>query len=314
VLALVCGLLLLGLAPVLALLALMDLLRPTRPWARCRAVLAITWIAVCEVVGVFVAFLSWVLFLFHRNSERFLRHNTALQRGWTSALFAGSKRIFGIEVRAEGLEEASQGPIILLVRHASLVDTVLTAAVLANPVRLRLRYVLKDELLNDPCIDIVGNRLPNAFVSRGLDPKEDVARVRGLARALEEDEGALIYPEGTRFSKRKLEKVRARLADNPVLGPFSAELQHVLPPRLGGALALFEEAPTVDVVVLAHTGLEGAATLADFWGGALVGSIVNVRVQRFRAEDMTADDREQPDWLLQRWREVDAWVGEHSQP
>lgn len=31
---------------------------------------------------------------------------------------------------------------------------------------MRPRYVLKDDLLIDPCLDIVGNRLPNHFLDR----------------------------------------------------------------------------------------------------------------------------------------------------
>ena len=41
-------------------------------------------------------------------------------------------------------------PVIQLVRHASTADTILCAGVIANRRRLRLRYVLKRELLWDP--------------------------------------------------------------------------------------------------------------------------------------------------------------------
>ena len=48
--------------------------------------------------------------------------------------------------------------------------------IVAREARIRLRYVLKHELRWDPCLDIVGWRLPNAFVRRGAqDTAGDVA-------------------------------------------------------------------------------------------------------------------------------------------
>ncbi len=310
VLVIVTSLLIASLGLVLPLLALADVARPIRPWARCRALLSITWIAFCEVVGVVGAFALWLFFGVHRSRERFQRQNSALQRAWTTALFAGARWIFQMRVEASGLEEARGGPVILLVRHASLVDTVLTAAVLANPYRLRLRYVLKDELLSDPCIDIVGNRLPNAFVSRSAKSNVDIRQVRSLAKNLQSDEGVLIYPEGTRFSPTKLRNVQARLADDPIAGPHAAALRRVLPPRPGGTLTLLQNAPEADVVVLAHTGLEGAATLGDFWRGELVGTTLRIRATRYAAQEIPPEARLNPQWLIERWREVDEWLGQ----
>ncbi len=289
-------------------LAILDLVRPTRPWARCRAVLSLQWIALCEVIGVATSFALWLVFLVHRDQSRFLRHNTALQRLWTTSLFAGAKRIFAMRVEATGLTAATHGPMLVLVRHASLVDTVLTAAVLANPNKLRLRYVLKKELLWDPCIDIVGNRLPNAFVSRGANSEMDLAKVKTLALKLMPDEGVLIYPEGTRFSAAKLRKLQARLASDPVTGPSAAMLRHVLPPRLGGTLALARTLPGVDVVVLAHTGLEGAASLRDFWRGELVGKTLRVRATRIAAKDVPGGADLNAQWLMRLWQDVDTWI------
>lgn len=295
------------------LFGLVDLVRPTRPWARCRAILAFAWIACCEALGVVAAFCIWLWFLLHRGDERFAEHNTQLQRRWTSALFKGACVIYRMRVLLDGVEEASShGAMILLVRHASSVDTVLAAAVLANPIGLRLRYVLKMELLGDPCIDIVGNRLPNVFVSRSSKSVADLADVHALAQGLGADEGVLIYPEGTRFSKRKLAKLQGRLSDDPVLGPSALAMRHVLPPRPGGTLALLQAAPEVDVVILAHTGLEGAATLADVWRGELVEAQVRIAAWRIAAADVPAQARENPEWLLEKWREVDDWIERQS--
>ncbi len=298
------------LLPGLAFLALLDLVAPMRPWARVRAVLSIQWILTCEVLGVLVSLLVWLAFLVHRKGQRFLRHNTAVQRVWTDSLFAGCRWIYSMSVEAEGLESVGRGPLLFFVRHASLVDTVLTAALLANPHRLRLRYVLKDELLFDPCIDIVGNRLPNAFVSRGEDSERDIAKVRELAKGLADDEGVLIYPEGTRFSPKKLEKVKARLLADPRFGERVQRFVGLLPPRPGGALALLTAAPDVDLVLLAHSGLEGAATLRDFWRGELVGTRLRISARRIRASEIPVEARQELGWLLDRWLEMDHWLSQ----
>ena len=51
-------------------------------------------------------------------------------------------------------------------------DTVLPVVFFALPTGVRLRYVLKRELLFDPCLDIVGQRLPNYFARRGAGATE----------------------------------------------------------------------------------------------------------------------------------------------
>ena len=140
-------------------------------------------------------------------------------------------------------------------RHASIVDNLLPALFVAAPHGLRLRYVLKRELLSDPAIDIAGGRLPNCFVRRGADDAEaEIARVRALAAGLGPDEGVLIYPEGTRFTAAKRERAIERQ-------PRAAELRNVPPPRPGGTLAVMETG--ADVVICAHHGLDGFASIGD---------------------------------------------------
>jgi 1-acyl-sn-glycerol-3-phosphate acyltransferase len=294
--------------------------RSTLPRLRALTVFAIYF--ACEVFGILGALALGLVTLGGTlvEARRYLGWNAALQRWWTDALFFGSVRVFGIRVETEGLEVARRGPMLLFVRHTSTADTVLTAAIVANPHRLLLRYVLKRELLWDPCLDLVGRRLPNAFVARGAGrrPQDatggeatsspEIDAVASLASGLDEGSAVLIYPEGTRFSKTKLaraiERLRARGDDTHA--ELSARLRHVLPPKLGGPLALVSAAPEVDVVVVEHSGFEGAATLASFWKGALVGKTLRVRLRRFPAS--TLPRAALASWLYERWAEVDAWV------
>ncbi len=185
----------------------------------------------------------------------------------------------------------------------------IAAALVANPNRLLLRYVLKRELLWDPCLDIVGRRLPNTFVDRKTPRnKAEIDAVAGLARDLDARSAVLIYPEGTRFSAAKLsrgiEALRERKQER--LAVMASGFRRVLPPRLGGPLALLDAAPGVDVVLLEHTGFEGAATFTRFWSGGLVNKRLQVRLRRFAADAIPRVGRDE--WLFERWAEMDAWI------
>jgi len=93
--------------------------------------------------------------------------------------------VFGLRVRLVERDPIGEGPIHLFVRHVSVADTLLAAVLLQHREGWRLRYVLKRELLWDPCLDLVGQRLPNYFVDRGgSDAQREIDGVRALAADL----------------------------------------------------------------------------------------------------------------------------------
>lgn len=280
-------------------------------WPRTRALGFFGLYLACEVAGIASAAVIWIATLGGRigGPSRYVEVNAALQRWWSAALFTGSVRLFSMKVDAEGLELARSGPFLLFVRHASTADAVLAAVFVANPNRLLLRYVLKRELLWDPCLDIVGRRLPNAFVDRsGSRSRSEIGAVARLGEGLDARSAVLVYPEGTRFTAEKLargvEALRERKQER--LAAIASTFRRVLPPRLGGPLALLESAPGVDVLLLEHTGFEGAGTFTSFWRGGLVGRSLRVRLRRFAAGTIPATGRDE--WLFQRWAEMDDWI------
>ena len=94
----------------------------------------------------------------------------------------------------------------MLARHGSQGDALLVASILATA-GLRPRFVLKRQLLWDPCLDVVGHRIPNYFVDRdSTDNQTELGNIRQLASDLEDDEAVVIFPEGTRYSDAKREK------------------------------------------------------------------------------------------------------------
>ena len=155
-----------------------------------------------------------------------------LQQLWAAALFGAVRALFGLRLEVTGGEDVAPGPVIVLIRHASIVDNLLPANLITRPHGIRLRYVLKRELLADPCLDVAGRRLPNYFVRRGTGETEERDRVGALAHGLGRDEGVLIYPEGTRFTPERRARAIARIAErDPRLAARAERLRHLLPPR-----------------------------------------------------------------------------------
>ena len=234
--------LMLGLAPVLFPFAvLVDLLRSS-PLVLTRFVAFLLLYLGCEVVGILISFVLWLARgpWTSRNREAYLRKNFALQCWWAHTLAGGAFKLFSIRVDVEGLEDFRDRSILLFVRHVSTADTVLPALLIGVPQRVMLRYVIKRELLLDPCLDIVGNRLPNYFAKRGsIEKEKEIEAVARLAEHLEPGQGVLTYPEGTRFTKAKREKVLRRLeeAGRTEALERARRMPCVLPPRPGGPVA-----------------------------------------------------------------------------
>ncbi len=267
----------------------------------------------CELAGIWAAFGLW---LGDRlwpgcSTQRYLRWNFALQRLWARTLFDGARRIFRWRVQVENHEAAATGPMLFFIRHLSTADTVLAAVLVSDRFGLCLRYVLKSELLWDPCLDLVGHRLPNGFVRRGVGETEQaLAEVLRLAQALGPRDGVLIYPEGTRFTPEKRRRALAQLAtkgDADLLAR-AERLQRVLPPKLAGSLALLERNPGADAVFCAHVGFERAMSFREFLAGGLNDLELRVTFWRVPFEQIPRDEVGRREWLYEQWSKVDAWV------
>lgn len=276
-----------------------------------RALAFFVWYLGCETLGLAAAGAVWLAARVLRPSpERYLEWNFALKCWWARQLLRGARLCFGLNFEVENAEAAVPGPVLLFMRHASTADTVLTTALLSDPFRTEFRHVMKRELLWDPCLDVVGQRLRNRFVDRfSEDSAAEIASVAELARDLGED-GVLIYPEGTRFTAEKQARVLERLADRgeAALLERARALRHVLPPRLGGPLALLQASPQSDVAFCAHVGFDGIRSFSDFLRGGLVRQTVRVTYWRIPASQVPADRDAQIDWLLDEWQRVDAWI------
>lgn len=158
--------------------------------------------------------------------------------------------------------------------------------------------------------------MPHLFVQRGSsDTRKQVRAIGKLVEDVGPREGVIIFPEGTRHSDAKRERILKKLEDTgqEELFQWALKCKHVLPPRMGGPLALLENNPGTDVVFCAHTGLEKAASFRESFNGGFVGATVHMRFWGvpFEALPKTQDARRE--WLLREWAKVDAFIRSHSE-
>ncbi len=283
--------------PLLLLALLVDLLRLARSLSTTRLTCFLLAFLIVENFGLTLLFFT---FLTTRAGTRARMERTfAIQRLYTALHLGCVRAIFSLRFVVEGSELAKHGPFIAFVRHASLVDVLVPGGFIANAHHIELRYVLKKELLAEPCLDLAGHWIPNHFVSRsGEDTQRELDAIRALKNGIGEREGVLIFPEGTRFSARKREKLLA--------GPDKARaevLKHLLPVRPGGAMALLDAEPQCDLLFVGHHGLEGLTGLKDIWRGKLVGRTITIRFWREPApkENKLA-------FVDQCWKRIDDWL------
>lgn len=244
--------------------------------------------------------------------SRNLRSHFALQRSWAGSLMSALRYTVGIRIVVENPEVLRPGPVVVFSRHASLADSLVSAYAVGNVAGLWPRYVLKRELMADPCLDIVGHRLPNYFLNRSSDNQEE--ELRGIAKLghdLGVNDAAVIFPEGTRTNPAKRERVLSSMADrSPDRAERLKNLRHLLPPKPAGAVALLEAAPQADVVIAGHTGFDGLDTfggmLKRLESGAGDARMWFVRIPR---SEVPRDGI--VEWLDARWLELDRAVAKH---
>lgn len=258
-----------------------------------------------EVAGVSAAFVLW---LGRRTHDEAVHYG--LQRWWAARLMDALRVTTGVRIEAADAAALSPGPAIMLCRHASLADSLVSAWVVTSGARMNPRYVLKRELLFDPCLDIVGNRLPNHFLDReATDSTVELDALRTLSAGLQADQIAIIFPEGTRAAPKKRDRAMQKIREkDPARADRLAALQHLLPPRPAGSAALLDGCPQADVVVAWHVGFDGL----DTFGGILrhlarTPAPVQFQARRVpRAEVPSGDEFTR--WLDDQWVQADRAV------
>ena len=272
---------------------------------------AVCWVWL-ETSGVICSALLWIT-----GQSKNLPKHYALQRWWADQLLRALKATCGFSVEVENIDALQPGPVLLFARHASLADSLVSAYVVTTLAQMNPRYVLKRELLADPCLDVVGQRLPNHFLDRQAnDSTPELLALEELVTGIDESTVGIIFPEGTRANKKKRDRALEKIA---VVDAERAQrlqgMKHLRPPRPAGAAAMLRGCPSADVVFAWHVGFEGL----DTFGGILRGISSRMPPIRFhlrRVERLAVpltsqvDTNKMTKWLDSEWMRMDREVDE----
>jgi 1-acyl-sn-glycerol-3-phosphate acyltransferase len=283
------------------------------------AVLALTWSA-AETAALTVLLCLWIASGFggRLDTEPYQARHYAVMGWMLDLVYRVAQRACGLRVEVTGPPDAGacdDRPLIVLCRHAGPGDSLLLARFLLNDCGRYPRVVMKATLQLDPSVDIVGNRVPNAFLRRSGTAgarRQRIEQVRRLAAGLRSRDVLVLFPEGGNWTRlrwhRGIDRLRRRGYDE--LASRAAAMPNVLPPRSGGAIAAFAACPAADVIFVAHTGLDRLVSVRDVWRSLLADMEVHARWWRVPSADVPreADRGAQVGWLYDWWERIDAWI------
>jgi 1-acyl-sn-glycerol-3-phosphate acyltransferase len=319
-----------GLAAATPLVALLSVVvnvvrRQTRPdrVRRSRAlrvaVLALGWSA-AETAALTVALCLWIASGFggRLDTDPYQARHYAVMRWMLDLIYRVARRACGLRVEVTGPPDASAcdgRPLIVLCRHAGPGDSLLLARYLLEDCGRHPRVVMKAALQLDPSVDVVGNRVPNAFLRRPGTAgarRQHIQQVRRLAAGLGPRDVLVLFPEGGNWTPLRWRRGigRLRRLGHDELASRAAAMPNVLPPRPGGALAALAACPAADVIFVAHTGLDRIVSVGDVWRSLLADLEVRARWWRVPSASVPreADRGAQVSWLYDWWERIDAWI------
>lgn len=301
-------------APILVpTLVVVDALRGRRRLPLIRVYLFALQYMVNDSVEIMLAPVFWLWAGFGRtlHSPRSVARHERLVYWSVALLERRARQLLGLslEVNDEDLEQLKPGPVIVISRHTSVFDSSLPG-LLYQRIGFRIRGVIMAELLADPGFDLMYGRLGSVFIPRD-DGERARAAIETLAQGADERTAILLFPEGRLFAPSVRDRSLERLARrDPDRAATLRALQHVLPPRPGGFIALLEHLPQADVVVVDHRGLDGVSP-DRLIHRAPLDRTVTVTVRRIpRADIETAASPVQ--WLDELWLALDRQVAAES--
>ena len=296
---------------IVPLAVVVDLVTLKRRLPVTRLVLFAWWWTIAETGGLVVA--AW-LFASGRSNDAAAHYR--LMGNWANWLMRGMRVCLGATIEVMGAEALEGGGSVVLSRHVSLADSLLSAWAITQ-CGVEPRYVLKRELLADPCLDVVGLRLPNHFLDRSAaDGGEELAAIGALTRDVEPESGTVvvIFPEGTRANSAKRQRAVAKIREtSPERAARLESLTVLLPIRPAGTNALLDAAPGIDVIFARHTGLDGMDTFSGMRRRLASGvGPIELSFERVAGSEVPLGDGRLA-WLDQRWLEMDAEVSKRLQ-
>lgn len=259
--------------------------------------------------------LLWVAsgFGLRLRSPRFRALHYRLLREFVHKLAARLRRVLDIDVRPLATDDARRAleadrPLLFFSRHAGPADTLLLVDLLLRHHRLP-SVVFKDTLAIDPCVDLIGHRLPHAILDTS-DREQSEATIAHVAATLDPRGILVLFPEGGNFTIERRQQALRRLwrKGHRRQAQQASEMPNVMPPQPTGALAAMGARPEADVIFSAHTGLGLAAFPKELWRHTPIGRTLTERMWLAPAGERPNAPDEQIEWLYAWWRRLDEWV------
>lgn len=287
-------------------------LRPLRLLWLLTLHLVLESLVLVELFGLWIASgFGWAL-----RRPWFERVHYDIVQAYLAVFFREARRVLKLSIEVQGpTPDAFPGePLLVCCRHAGPGDSLILMHALMNWYQREPRVVLKDTLAWDPAIDAILNRLPSRFVSphpgAGGDAVEH--QIAELASGLDHNDGIVIFPEGGNFTpgrrQRAIEALRRRGHES--MARRAEGMRNVLAPRPGGVLAALDAAPEVDVLMVAHTGLDHMLTVADVYRELPMDKTIVMQWWRVPRGDIPSERAERIDWLFGWWERIDSWIEE----
>jgi 1-acyl-sn-glycerol-3-phosphate acyltransferase len=269
-----------------------------------------------ETAALAAALCLWIASGFggRMDTEPYQSRHYGVMRWFLDMAYFAAQWSCGLRVEVEGpAEDPGAGPVIVFSRHAGPGDSLLLVHHLLTACGRRPRVVMKASLQLDPSLDIVANRLPNAFIARReAGTRCDTEQIRRLAAGLDPRGALVIFPEGGNWTPLRWRRAVARLRrmGEHDLAERAVAMPNVLPPRPGGALAAIGACPSADVIFVAHAGLDRLVSVSDVWRSLSADLTVRARWWRVPASQVPREgNREvQVSWLYDWWKRIDTWI------
>ncbi|MFL5859579.1 MAG: 1-acyl-sn-glycerol-3-phosphate acyltransferase [Solirubrobacteraceae bacterium] len=254
------------------------------------------------------------------HAPRLQRAHYRLLRWFVSGLAARARGLLAIDVAPDAAPEAAaalagEQPLLFFSRHAGPGDTILLIDLLMSRYYRLPSIVFKDVLTIDPCVDLLGHRLPHAVLDRG-DTDECEARIAEVSARLGRRGALVLFPEGGNFTPQRRRRAIASLRRKGRRAEAAAgeRMTNVMPPHPGGALAALRGNPSCDVVFSGHTGLGLAAFPGELWRDPPFGRTLTTNMWLVPATERPSDPDDQVAWLYGWWARIDAWVRAQGEP
>ncbi|HEX2053644.1 MAG TPA: 1-acyl-sn-glycerol-3-phosphate acyltransferase [Actinomycetota bacterium] len=272
-----------------------------------------------EIVSILAMLGLWIAcgFGLGMRSQAMQSAHFGYMRWWLKCMNAAASRLFRLRIRIEDPPARKPGPVLVFSRHAGPGNSLMLVGTIMIGYRRLPRIVMLAKLQWDPFFDIVGNRLPNRFITHDPSDRDRSLRVIAeLASGTPHDGAFVLFPEGRDFtvSLRTRAIASLRRKGHREEADKAEKMLRVLPPRHGGVMAAVNAAPEADVVFVAHTVLEDVGPFGELWRRIPFARPVAARYWRVPAAEVPREQEALIDWLYSWWARIDEWIDDKTDP